>query len=1201
MAAPRLLDIIPNCGLQIRIKDPDSTIIDRTHITSDWKYEITNCDEIFATTHTPESVEGWLSPTHRITLPPMIKVAAGIPKEAKSFAFMYPPEGIDDIIKMVIRSLDSNNNEAFLDEQSSIEVEAPLDVNAIKSVLLLGGFVYFDDEFNCICVNAISREPSKQKLPFSGPFNVHGPTYYELHKTGRTHSLRLENFREVGFESFAWVRPSEKIQFKPVILDCDYSNGAFLFFREDRTAVAYTVNPFGYRDPQGNVGFISEAMANIGADFTQKVIQPIYDIDAWKETFKHLLVEPVDTAKLIETLEDKKTLLHMACHAALRKEFIADVLSNTLEMSNLSYQNSFGWNPLHYACRFSPSDCSLIKLLVNACPEAVQQSDPHGRCPLHIACDSDTSIDVITILLAADTSKVTILRKTNIFGLLPIHLACYKGAPNTIIEALLNADREGSTVLTKTKCGQLPLHLAILKQLPATMVKILLDAASKYKNSHIYADDDIYETFEEKLPLHIACWNNSPSEVIKMLLDKDTKNVTIHEPFGVSNTEDATPLNTHFTLDDAPFTRSSSTMVVMSRDTMAIHLAMKHGCKDVISLLLQKETENENFRVRSSTLYKEDTRGRTPLHIACEYSADPQIIQLLIELDSLKKTTQIDDMQGYRPMHYACENENISIEIINILCDSEEEYIKAGLAKTKKRSTHSGDTEHNRTPLFLAIKSGAPTAVIERFLQLDNFTTKGFDESAMEDLAQVVENSEAVQEGVVRILAQRRYFGIIMIDLYANILAYVSFWRASQLLHSGTITELWPSLLVFSAFLFLLREVLQILSVGGDYIGDTWSWNELLCIIFLLITAENMFDKIDHPEPELDVFLLSFTSFLLTVQIIFFLRSTFLPFAKFVGGLLEIVTKIIPFIIVSTLLLAAFIYSFWVNEGPRCTTFFGCYSWIYGSIFAFTTQDGEPAIQFLELLFGFMIVIVLLNVLIAIVSEAWDTSAKQSTRLFWKYRLQKIAELKFTNKLTSNHTRLSDTSFMRYIDKIENISYTNDISWSKAPYHIVATKDQYDNPKDYFGSDLVRQIVQAKSLQADIYWANTDARSRNVNFTNINLIILILKWLGSCALYALLIIVGILTCGFFFPCKFRSRVLSVGQEHQEESIYNPDHSQKRAHQTLSNFIAKSNSPVALLAHRHSTMDANSIITFDSDIPLEHGNHNVHVVKKLHKD
>jgi len=389
-----------------------------------------------------------------------------------------------------------------------------------------------------------------------------------------------------------------------------------------------------------------------------------------------------------------------------------------------------------------------------------------------------------------------------------------------------------------------------------------------------------------------------------------------------------------------------------------------------------------------------------------------------------------------------------------------------------------------------------------------------------------------------------------------------------------------------------LREALQILSVGVDYIADTWSWNELVCIASLLLTSNYMFDKIGVQEPELNFPLLSITSFLLTVQLIFFLRSTFLPFAKFVSGVLDIMSEIIPFMIVSAILVFAFIYSFWVREGSKCSGFYECYSWIYGAIFAFTTQDdGESTMKFLEVLFGCMIVLVLLNVIIAIVSEAWYTSAEQSTRLFWEYRLEKIDELKYTNKLTSRHFQLSDTRVLRYIDSIENISYANDISWSKAPYNIVATKDQYDNPAQYFGPDLVSKIVQAKSLQADIYWADTDARSQGVEFTNINLIILIFKWLGSCAFYALLIILGIFTCGIFFPTNFRSGVLLVGQEeHQEESVDNPDQSQERAHQTLSDFIAKSNSPVALLAHRHSTMDANSIIAFDSDIPLEHGNH-----------
>lgn len=331
---------------------------------------------------------------------------------------------------------------------------------------------------------------------------------------------------------------------------------------------------------------------------------------------------------------------------------------------------------------------------------------------------------------------------------------------------------------------------------------------------------------------------------------------------------------------------------------------------------------------------------------------------------------------------------------------------------------------------------------------------------------------------------------------------------------------------------------------------------------------------------------------------VFFLRSTFLPFAKFVGGLLFIITEILPFIIVSALLLLFFIYTYWINQGPRCTTIFGCYSWVFGSIFAFTTQDGEQSIKFLELLFGLLIVIILLNVLIAIVSEAWYSSSKESSRLFWKYRLEKIEELQYTNNLNRHHTGLSDTSFMSQVDNIEDISFTNDISWSKAPYDLVAKKDQYDKPFEYFDSDLASEIVKAKSLSSNIYWAKTDARARGAKFTNLNLITIILKWLGSCVLYASLIIMGILTCGFFFPCNFRSGVLSVGNE---EVIDNPETTQERVHQTLSNFIAEGNSPVVLLAHCHSAMDANSVIAIDSDIPLEQGIRNGHTVEKLHKD
>jgi len=1140
MADPRQLDIIPFCGLKIKIKDPNRIIIDHTHVSSEWKYQITNLHEIFAVcamSPRQENVEGWLSPTHSLTLPPKVKVAAGIPQEATSYAFMYPPEGLPEFFHNIRQSCDSDD--IFLDNIAKESVE----LEAIKSALLLGGFAYFSDKFKFICINALSRKPSKQKLAFAGPFNVQSHVYVELHKMGRTHSLRLDTFREVGFESFAWVRPNEKIKFRPISMDYDICHGALVFFREDRTAVAYAVDHSKYVNPKGDVCFISDAISNIGkAEFTYKfkVIPPIYKkIETWKKIFQQSLV-PVDTSKLIEMLEDKKTLLHMACHAVLGIKFIADVLSNTSEKSHLSYQNSFGWNPLHYACRFSPSDSALIKLLVDAYPDAVLQPDLYGRYPLHIACDSDTSIDVVNILLMADTSspKVTILRKTHTFGYLPIHLACYKGAPNTIIEALLNADWHGLTVITTTKNGQLPLHLAILKQLPVNMVKILLDAASKVQNSYEYEDNaDIHQTFEDKLPLHLACWNNSSSEIIEMLLDKDKNNITIREPFGLIHQSNIQ--STHLSLDDAPFKRSSTKGYFTSMETVALHLAMKHGCKDVISLLLQKETEEENYEVGTSTLYMRDTRGRTPIHIACEYTIDAQIIQLLIELDSLKETIQINDAQGYRPMHYACEIENTSTEIINILCDAEENYIKTNPVKAKKRSTHAGDNERKRTPLFLAVKTGAPAAVIERLLQPENFTTKGFDEPAMEDLAEVIKNNEAIQDQVVRILGRRRYFGIIMIDLYANIIAQVSFWIGSIQLRNGTLHRTWPSLLVFSALLFLSREILQVLSVGADYIRDVYSYIEILSIIFSLVTAITMLDKIDDPEPKLDTNVLSITAFLLTLVTIFFLRSSFLPFAKLLSGVIWITWELIPFLIVLFFVIFSFVYSFYVIGEKYCDTISACYSMVFTNFLNYAGRINE-GVSLIRIIFGVMMVIVLLNVVIAIVSEAWSTAGKQSTKLFWKYRVEKIAELKYTDKFVGGHTRLSDTRLMRYIDNIGTISYANDISWSKAPYHFVTKKDQYDKPSEYFSSDIATEIIKVKSLQNDLYWAKMNAKYHDVRFTYSDRIALILKWLGKCILYVLFIIMGIFTCGFFFPRNFRHGVLSVGHN---ETVTTPVNTQ----------------------------------------------------------
>jgi len=235
----------------------------------------------------------------------------------------------------------------------------------------------------------------------------------------------------------------------------------------------------------------------------------------------------------------------------------------------------------------------------------------------------------------------------------------------------------------------------------------------------------------------------------------------------------------------------------------------------------------------------------------------------------------------------------------------------------------------------------------------------------------------------------------------------------------------------------------------------------------------------------------------------------------------------------------AFVYSFYVQEHKKCDTISECYSWVFANFLDFAAESGERVI-FIRVLFGIIVVIVLLNVVIAIVSEAWHTAELQSTKVFWKYRVEKIAEVKYLDKFRYFRIGLSNTSLIRYIDNMENISYANDISWAKAPYYFVSNKDQYDKPLDYFSPEIATEISNAKSLLNDLHWAKMDARHRNVEFTISDTFKCILNWLGRGMLYAQLIIMGTLTCGFFFPRNFRQRILSVGHTYRIETVSTPE-------------------------------------------------------------
>lgn len=71
----------------------------------------------------------------------------------------------------------------------------------------------------------------------------------------------------------------------------------------------------------------------------------------------------------------------------------------------------YGWNYLHYACCFCSQEIELIKdLLKTEFGEA--KPDKFGRYPLHLACSSNASLEIIQALLKVQEHKETICKTT---------------------------------------------------------------------------------------------------------------------------------------------------------------------------------------------------------------------------------------------------------------------------------------------------------------------------------------------------------------------------------------------------------------------------------------------------------------------------------------------------------------------------------------------------------------------------------------------------------------------------------------------------------------------------------------------------------------------------------------------------------------------------------------------------------------------
>jgi hypothetical protein len=219
---------------------------------------------------------------------------------------------------------------------------------------------------------------------------------------------------------------------------------------------------------------------------------------------------------------------------------------------------------------------------------------------------------------------------------------------------------------------------------------------------------------------------------------------------------------------------------------------------------------------------------------------------------------------------------------------------------------------------------------------------------------------------------------------------------------------------------FTLRVMLQIIShiIGmgniSSYIWKLDNWLDLFNIFFIyyfgciMLTAE--------PLISMEVFRtgVAITKGIMWMCVISFLKSTQVEFSVFVSGVFYVVQQLAAFLLALFVILLLFAQMFYIvyaestmcactEENAYANPFPHC-SFLSSLLKVFTMMMGEignemrystlPVAQLLYVVFSFLVVILLSNVLIAIVTDSYGViKNERAAVVYWSNRLDFVAEI----------------------------------------------------------------------------------------------------------------------------------------------------------------------------------------------------------------
>lgn len=229
--------------------------------------------------------------------------------------------------------------------------------------------------------------------------------------------------------------------------------------------------------------------------------------------------------------------------------------------------------------------------------------------------------------------------------------------------------------------------------------------------------------------------------------------------------------------------------------------------------------------------------------------------------------------------------------------------------------------------------------------------------------------------------------------------------------------SVWLYPLTIAASYITFREIADVYANNIAWFFSIWNYFDVVTICLLIYSLGCMLSGNRDVERyrEFEA-LVVITTFFIWTNAITLLRSTFINIGTFVSGILKIVRELVPFLLVSLLVLVLFGEMFTLgalnsdecqqsslsapslspSSSPSCVpsteeftefctladslyTTYGLF--IGGGTISIEKMNKNPLLVFLSVLFGLIIGIILLNVVIAIVSDSWNSAVMESKEI----------------------------------------------------------------------------------------------------------------------------------------------------------------------------------------------------------------------------